>query len=79
VRHGVRRLLLLLGDAPMSDSESQRRRDLECMRLASDFMQLASGTLNRDLKAHCYRSAKIWSDQAEHSPLSDAVQNASAH
>jgi hypothetical protein len=49
----------------MSGSESQRRRDLECMRLASDLTQLASATLNPDLQAHWRRSAEIWSNQAE--------------
>ena len=62
----------------MSDSERQRRRDLECLRLACDLMQLASCSLNRDLKAHFVRSAKMWSDQAERAPLV-AVQNAPAH
>jgi hypothetical protein len=49
----------------MSDSESQRPRELECLRLESDLTQLESATLNPDLKAHCRRSAEIWSDQAE--------------
>jgi hypothetical protein len=35
----------------MSDSESDRKRELECPRLASDLIQLATETLNPDLKA----------------------------
>jgi hypothetical protein len=35
----------------MSDSESDRRRELEDLRLASDLIQLATETLNSDLKA----------------------------
>jgi hypothetical protein len=49
----------------MSDSECQRKRDLECLRLASDLLQLARDTLNPHLEAHCLRMAKLWSDQAE--------------
>jgi len=67
-------------EMPMSDSESQRRRELECMRLASDLMQLAKDTLDPDLKAHCRRSAKIWSDQGDQAPLGDiAAPNTSRH
>ena len=35
----------------MSDSESDRKRELECLRLASDRIQLAAKTLNPHLKA----------------------------
>ena len=44
-------------------SDSERKRELECLRLASDLMQLASDTPNPDLRAHCLRMAKIWSNQ----------------
>jgi hypothetical protein len=47
----------------MSDSENERKRELECLRLASDLVQLASDTVNPVLKAHCLRMAKIWSNQ----------------
>jgi hypothetical protein len=48
----------------MPDSESDQKRDLECLRLASDLMQLASASLNPELKAHCLRMAGILTDQA---------------
>jgi CheY-like chemotaxis protein len=55
----------------MSDSENERKRELECLRLASDLAQLATETLNPDLKAHCHRMAIMWTDQVEQRPISD--------
>jgi hypothetical protein len=52
----------------MSDSERDRKRELECLRLASDLIQLATETLNPDLKAHCLRMAGVWTDQAKQEP-----------
>ena len=52
----------------MSDSESKRKRELECLRLASDLTQLATETLNPDLKAHCLRMAARLTEQAEQGP-----------
>ena len=52
----------------MSESENQRKLELECMRLASDLMELASDTLNPHLKAHCIRMAELWSDRADQEP-----------
>jgi hypothetical protein len=52
----------------MSDSDDQRddqKRELECLRLASDLRQLAKETLHPDLRAHCLRMAKQWSDEAD--------------
>jgi hypothetical protein len=49
----------------MSDSEGDRKLDLECLRLASDLTQLAGATLNSDLKAHCLRMARLLTDQVE--------------
>jgi hypothetical protein len=40
-------------------------RELECLRLASELRQLAKETLSPDLKAHCLRMAKQWSDEAD--------------
>jgi hypothetical protein len=37
-------------EVPMSDSKSDRKRELECLRLASDLIQLDTETLNPDLK-----------------------------
>ena len=48
----------------MSDSENDNKHLIEC-RLASDLKQLANDTLNPDLKAHCLRMAKHWSDEAD--------------
>jgi hypothetical protein len=65
---GVRRLLSGLGVHAMFDSNDRRddqKRALECLRLASDLKQLANDTLNPDLKAHCLRMAKQWSDEAD--------------
>ena len=47
----------------MPDSESDQKHDLECLRLASDLMQLASATLNPELRAHCLRMATVLTDQ----------------
>jgi hypothetical protein len=48
----------------VSDSENDNKRELECLRLASDLMQLSRETLNPNLKAHCLRMAEVWTDQA---------------
>lgn len=52
----------------MPDSNYDCKRALECLRLASDLMQLAADTLNPHLKAHCLRMAKVWSGEAEKTP-----------
>jgi hypothetical protein len=62
------KMRLLLGGADVSDSNYDRKRELECLRLASDLMQLAADTLNPHLKAHCLRMAKVWSGEAEKTP-----------
>jgi hypothetical protein len=46
----------------VSDSNNEQKRELECLRLASDLMQLWRETLNLDLKAHCLRMAGVWTD-----------------
>jgi DNA-directed RNA polymerase specialized sigma24 family protein len=51
----------------MSNSDDRRddqMRELECRRLASELRQLAK-ELSPDLKAHCLRMAKQWSDEAD--------------
>lgn len=69
----------------MSDSNDDRKRDLECLRLASDLTQLANDIINPNLKAHCHRMAKVWSREAEKKPSEDAggehtsVQSALLH
>jgi hypothetical protein len=52
----------------MPASNDDRKRELECLRLAADLMQLASDTLNPYLKAHCLMMAKLWSGEAEKKP-----------
>jgi hypothetical protein len=59
---------LLPGGAAVSDSNYDRKRELECLRLASDLMQLAADTVNPHLKAHCLRMANVWSGEAEKTP-----------
>ena len=55
------------------DPEYERKRQLECLRLASDLRQLAKEDLEPGLKAHCLRMAGAWTDQAEKtSPRADA-------
>lgn len=48
----------------MPDSESNRKRDLECLRLASDLIELASMSLAPELKAQCLRMAADLTEQA---------------
>jgi hypothetical protein len=67
----------------MFDSDDHKR-DLECLRLASDLTQLASDTLNPHLKEHCLRMAEVWSAEAEKPPVDSAakltgLQRASLH
>jgi hypothetical protein len=46
------------------EADNGLKRDLECLRLASDLVQLSRDALNPDLQAHCIRMASYWSDQA---------------
>ena len=55
----------------MSDSAKELKLERECLRLASDLMQLARDTLNPDLQAHCIRMAKYWTDRADGSLKTD--------
>ncbi|WP_420967097.1 hypothetical protein [Bradyrhizobium sp. B120] len=61
----------------MPDSENDNKRELECLRLASDLKQLAADTANPRLKAHCLRMAKLWSGEAdEKSPRHAGIEDA---
>jgi hypothetical protein len=63
-----------LESTAMSDSNDRRydqKRELECLRLASDLRQMAKETLAPDLKAHCLRMAKHWSGQGDEPPAKD--------
>jgi hypothetical protein len=69
------RLRSRFGTHAMSDSNVQRddyKRQLELLRLASDLRQLATETLAPDLKEHCLRMAKQWSDEADEPAKDDA-------
>jgi hypothetical protein len=52
----------------MPDSESDQKSQLECLRLASDLMEMANQTLNPELKTHCHRMAGVWTDRANRKP-----------
>ncbi len=56
----------------MQDSEKSRKHDLECMRLASDCMQLIGNVRNPALQRHFLRMANVWTAQAERGPVVDA-------
>ncbi len=47
----------------MSDPDIDRKSDLECLRLATELIELATETLNPALKAHCLRMAGVWTDR----------------
>jgi hypothetical protein len=53
----------------MTDSNTEQKRALECLRLASELMQLSRETLNPLLKAYCVQMAGVWNDQAVFGPL----------
>jgi hypothetical protein len=64
----------------VSDSDYDRKRDLECLRLASDLMQLAFETSNPRLKGHWLRMARVWSGEAEKKPAEYAwAEQTGAH
>ena len=52
----------------MSDSNDEQKRELECLRLASDCMQLATGGLSPDLQTHLRGMAQMWSAMARCEP-----------
>ena len=55
----------------MSSWNGSRKYELECLRLASDCMQLACDVPSPALKSHFVRMAKVWQKLAEQGP--DAV------
>jgi hypothetical protein len=48
----------------VSEADSEHRHNLECLRLAYDFMQMSRDKLNPNLQAHCVRMASYWCEQA---------------
>jgi hypothetical protein len=55
----------------VSDVDKELKRKLECLRLASDFIQLSRDTPDPDLQAQCVRMADYWSDQVDRNPEED--------
>jgi hypothetical protein len=53
------------------DSNIEQKRALECLRLASDLMQLSRDTLSLSFKAHCLRMAGVWTDQPVLGPFDE--------
>jgi hypothetical protein len=53
------------------DTDKELKRDLECLRLASDLLALSRGTLDPDLRAHCARMAGYWSGEVDRDPKED--------
>ena len=60
----------------MSDSNDRhddQKRELECLRLASDLTQIAKETLDPDLKAYCLRMAKHCSGEGNEPAAKDGT------
>jgi hypothetical protein len=52
----------------LSDPEISRKHALECMRLASDCMQLVGDVSSPALRSHFLQMARAWSDRADRGP-----------
>jgi hypothetical protein len=48
----------------VSNTEKQRKSQLECLRLASELEQLAKMTSDPEVQAHCLRMASVWTARA---------------
>ena len=53
---------------PEPCSEHERRRQLECLRVACDLAQLAKDSLDSDMRADLQRMADVWTVQALEEP-----------
>ena len=53
------------GSGLVSESNSSRKHELECLRLATDCMQLAGDIHNTALQSHFLRMARVWSTLAD--------------
>jgi hypothetical protein len=47
----------------VSDSDIEQKRELECLRLASDLRQLSRESPDPEFKAHFLRAADVWANQ----------------
>jgi hypothetical protein len=52
----------------MTDSYNEQKLALDCLRIASDLMQLSRETPDPKLRTHCLRMAGIWTDRAAPGP-----------
>jgi hypothetical protein len=57
----------------VSEADSEKRHNLECLRLASDFMQMSRDALNPELQAHCVQMASYWFEQANAGPAKNII------
>jgi hypothetical protein len=48
----------------VSNADKELKHDIECLRLASDFIQMSRDAADPDLRAHFIRMANYWSGQA---------------
>ncbi len=55
----------------MSDSDYSRKHALECLRLASDCMQLVCDVGSPALQSHFLHMARVWSDLAVRGPTAE--------
>ena len=55
----------------MSEWDNMRKHELECMRLASDCMQLAGDVDPPALRSHFIRMARGWTTLADRDPSAD--------
>ena len=55
----------------MSETVNWRKHELECVRMATDCMQLAGDVQNPALQSHFARLARVWSDLAVRGPNAD--------
>jgi len=56
----------------VSDSADDLKHDLECLRLASDLMQLFRSTQSAELQAHCVQMVAYWVSQVGQGPAAPA-------
>jgi len=58
----------------MRDTNRSRKHDLECLRLASDCMQLVGDIRSAGLQRHFLRMANVWIAKAERGPVADTEE-----
>ena len=65
------KVLLCFKECVVSELVKMRKRELECMRLAADCMELAGEIRNPALQSHFVRMAEEWSTLAVEGPNTD--------